>query len=477
MRPEMEAKQHGQSEMTSSVEIDLMTQGGLQSDEQDFELGPQFSAVTPDSLPAQTSEAGDAETDANLAAAGNDTDSDVPSIQIKQQPASEQQEPRKARKKSRPKRTGDPLLDMALEQEHETAHKAKSPADKANEPPQRVDGGYLVTCPCPIHCRIKIREQHCGKVGRCPNPSCDALFHAPADIPERAVAASKQSNSGTKSERGTTESQVPDRIEVLAAGDFKFWLRDVQWISVAPDKVKRKVGSLANKGRACDLVFSETMLLVFETGGGGMFSRVTPQSVRQNVAAHLKQEKPVEELPATSSLAIDRELAVAEMTVEYPPASEEDSRFGGVAIFGEGNIAVRLPASTESDHIDFLFMKLSQFRALAHQLRDRFDWPRFGVDCPLPLHDEYEDLRCHYLDQPLRSLKHEKFYHADDHFTLEEDGWRCGSCGLVVSESARKKEKIGGLNGNGLAKAHCPKCNGTFGQHPLVLLKKKDSDS
>ena len=46
-------------------------------------------------------------------------------------------------------------------------------------------------------------------------------------------------------------------------------------------------------------------------------------------------------------------------------------------------------------------------------------------------------------------------------------GWRCSGCKLVVSEDARKKEKIGGSAGRGIAKAKCPKCKQPFGNNPL----------
>jgi hypothetical protein len=60
-----------------------------------------------------------------------------------------------------------------------------------------------------------------------------------------------------------------------------------------------------------------------------------------------------------------------------------------------------------------------------------------------------------------------EYYQKDPGFKLQTSGWRCGGCGLVVSEDGRKKEKIGGLNGKGIAKAKCPKCGKKFGNNPL----------
>ena len=56
-------------------------------------------------------------------------------------------------------------------------------------------------------------------------------------------------------------------------------------------------------------------------------------------------------------------------------------------------------------------------------------------------------------------------------------GHRCTACGLVVSEESRRKEKIGGLNGKGLAKAKCPKCGGKFGTAPLYQVKQKAAET
>ena len=53
-------------------------------------------------------------------------------------------------------------------------------------------------------------------------------------------------------------------------------------------------------------------------------------------------------------------------------------------------------------------------------------------------------------------------------------GYRCGNCGIEISEDARKKEKIGGSNGKGIAKAKCPKCKGKMGSHPLYSLANAD---
>jgi hypothetical protein len=46
---------------------------------------------------------------------------------------------------------------------------------------------------------------------------------------------------------------------------------------------------------------------------------------------------------------------------------------------------------------------------------------------------------------------------------------------LVISEDGRKKEKLGGPDGKGLAKAKCPKCKNKFGSNTLYMLATADN--
>ena len=47
----------------------------------------------------------------------------------------------------------------------------------------------------------------------------------------------------------------------------------------------------------------------------------------------------------------------------------------------------------------------------------------------------------------------------------------------MVSEESRKKEKLGGAAGKGIAKAKCPKCTQKFGEITLFGIRKEDGDA
>jgi hypothetical protein len=84
---------------------------------------------------------------------------------------------------------------------------------------------------------------------------------------------------------------------------------------------------------------------------------------------------------------------------------------------------------------------------------------------------------CHYNDETTMTIVADAtYYEVDDAYVVTRVGCRCGSCGLAVSEDARKKEKIGGKAGKGLAKAVCPKCKRIFGDNPLCSIALVDVD-
>ena len=137
--------------------------------------------------------------------------------------------------------------------------------------------------------------------------------------------------------------------------------------------------------------------------------------------------------------------------------------FAGVAVFGDGRIAVRLPKLDDSPNPQFLSFSLSEFRRFAKILEEFYGLAALGADCGVPLEDVYSDRFCHFSNQPLRILENLDFYKGDPGFKLKVIGYKCAGCGLVVSEEARAKENLGGKDGKKIAKAKCPKC-----QKPLA---------
>src|SRR5690606_18883279 len=165
---------------------------------------------------------------------------------------------------------------------------------------------------------------------------------------------------------------------------------------------------------------------------------------------------------------------LGKLIVEYPPAYEHESTFAGIPVFGEGRIAVKLPPAGAPDEQHFISITLTQYRRLKELLEGLFEIQQFGLGCRIPSEDDFVTLVCHYSEDTLTVLRDPKFHLADPETPLEPIGYRCESCGLIVSENSRKKEKIGGLEGKKLASAKCPKCKGKFGKSPFYALKPKE---
>ena len=144
--------------------------------------------------------------------------------------------------------------------------------------------------------------------------------------------------------------------------------------------------------------------------------------------------------------------------------------FAGVPVFGEGRIALRIPAGSGTDQ-QFLSFGLTDFRFFATQLAQLFDVADFGKEQGVPQDDRKTALKCHYTGLILNALADTTYYEADQHVELTLLGRKCGACGIAVCEESRKKQKIGGASGRGLSRAKCPKCNGKFGNNSLYAFE------
>jgi hypothetical protein len=126
---------------------------------------------------------------------------------------------------------------------------------------------------------------------------------------------------------------------------------------------------------------------------------------------------------------------------------------------------------------DILFVSfgLSDFRDFAKHLDEMFGVKDLGQLEGVPLEDRETTFKCHYSDRQIKSIETTDFHTADPDIELEIVGRKCQGCGLVVSEDSRKKEKLGGANGKGIAKAKCPKCKGKFGDTTLYAIKAAEA--
>jgi hypothetical protein len=451
---------------------------------EDFELGAQFAPAAADEGSAAIS----AFSGGNRKAAGQKasdaptpaTPSPAPATAAGTGTEPQQAPPAEARKRppAEPEggqahsiaTAGDALLQVALEEEREAARRGRKRS--AGFEPTRVSDGWMITCPCPARIRIKVKASHRGKTGKCPNPNCGSYFTVPADL-------------GDDEEQAAASAEVPAAAGVGfpadpadKAGAYTHWITDVRLHVVKPAKAKRKPGGHEKDFKPADLGFSKAaglaVISLAAKAAGLLAKPKKPEQVREELRTELRAGKPVGELASEAKFTFEP-ATLAKAIVEFPPAYEHESTFAGVPVFGEGRIAVKLPPAGAPDEQHFVSMTLSQYRRFKELLEGLFEVTQFGLGCPIPSEGDVVTLVCHYSETPMTILRNPAFHLADPETPLEAVGYRCESCGLIVSEESRKKEKIGGLDGKKLASAKCPKCKGKFGKSPLYALKPKEA--
>jgi len=343
----------------------------------------------------------------------------------------------------------DELLKIAADEEAEISQVKKG---------MRTRNSFVVFCP-QGH-RIRVREKFRGKTGKC--PKCASVFIVPQ-------------KSSPKPEKKTDVEIQAVGGDAVPAGRYVRWLDDVHLHQVVPEKLKIKADSLLNDFQTVDLGFSSSEILVVTlVAAGGLFgggAKKKPAARAAMLEYFLKPEATPEGLTAAAKRVVSAESFGQLLLVQPAPAGTE-SLFDGIPIFGTGRIAVRLPKLPEDKATHYLSFSLSEFRIFAHALQSICGVEAFGANSEIPMSDRYETFKCHYSENPVRSLQQLDYYQKDPSLKLEISGWKCSMCGLIVSEDARKKEKIGGLNGKGIAKAKCPKCTQKFGSNPMYVLQE-----
>lgn len=341
---------------------------------------------------------------------------------------------------------GDVLLNIALEEEKDLSKSRKTYA-------ARIRGGFIVYCP--MGCRIRVQERHRGKAGKC--PKCHSVFFVP-----------RARSSVSKAEGAEPEAAAPKAVE-----KWRGQLVDVRLHTVIPTKLRIKPDSLLNEFTPVDIVFSQDGMLlstlVANAGFLGANLKKKP-ALRSALEDHLKSAGTVEGAPGAQHTLIPMEN-LSQLAVAQPSPADVESIFGNIPVFGAGRIAVRLPRSGDDAGTQYLSFSLSEFRSFVKSLDEVCGIAGLGADTEVPLTETYNTVPCHYSESPVRELLAIEYYQKDPQIKLKEVGWRCGGCGLVVSEDSRKKEKIGGLNGKGIASAKCPKCSAKFGKNPMYEIE------
>lgn len=362
----------------------------------------------------------------------------------------------------KPKATGDPLLDIAMQEQYEAKVRQKDRKKKKGE--RGAMPGFLFVF-CPNGHRIQVEERYRGRSGRCPR--CKSYFHVPGI-------------DWDAKRREEMEAAEQEKKE----SPFKVWKLDARLHQVDPTKLKLKPGSLEKDFQEVDLGYSDDKFLVVTNGkqGAGLFvgekNKKKKEELRSEMQEHLRLENEILDLPAAGY----REFGQADMekmAVVQPAAYAHESMFAGVPVFGNGRIAVRLPVTEQDKDVkDILFVSfwLSEFREFAEHLSEMYGVKDLGQAEGVPLTESESTHKCHYSDRQIKAIEVSDFHTADPELELEIVGRRCAGCSLVVSEESRKKEKLGGAAGKGIAKAKCPKCKAKFGDATLYAIKVPEKE-
>ncbi|MEX1230418.1 MAG: hypothetical protein WEB58_09265 [Planctomycetaceae bacterium] len=359
---------------------------------------------------------------------------------------------------------GDVLLNVALEEEVETQKRMQSGRRRRRGP--GVEGVIVF---CPNGHRIEVKERHRGMSGRC--PKCKSLFFVPEQMWEQKPDTIETSGASP----AVPLSTGPHTID---GGAYTRSLADVPLLVVDPQKLKLKPGSLIGSETQHDVFFSnDNVMLANLVKKGGMFGAADKkkQAARETLIGQLKEGKPAAELTLAGQITIPVDK-FRQIRVVQPVLYDHESMFAGVQVFGEGRIALMLPKTDDMPFPHYLSFGLSQFRDFCRILRDLYGIAGLGEDVGVPMRDEFEEKKCHYTEQVLHILKNVEYYQVDKSYTLQLIGRKCEGCGLIVSEDGRKKEKIGGKTGSGIAKFKCPKCMKPFGKTSLFTLVEAKSE-
>jgi len=351
---------------------------------------------------------------------------------------------------------GDALLDIAMQEEREL--KKRSKGKRLAGPVKTAGGGLIIYCP--YGCRVEVKEQHRGMTGRCPR--CAAPFIVPIDPPQYRKS---EATTGEK----TAVSTSSEKLQV--------WISDLHLHVVEPEKLKLKADSLLKDFVEADIGFAPEYLVVAvlakKGGGGGLFAKGGEKkgTVRENMIAHLKEQKPIADLPVAEKYVFTSE-EVSEIRVVQPAENRGTSLFHGIPVFGTGRIAIQLPLNDQLVRPTYVSMGITEFWTFAKALEETYGLTGLGLPEGIPMEPKITVSKCHFSDMPIKSLENVKLFQADPTVQLEVIGYRCGACKTTVSEPARKKENLGGKSPKGIAKAKCPKCGSKMGEHLLYALKQ-----
>lgn len=341
----------------------------------------------------------------------------------------------------------DDLLSIAMAEQREVK---KRRGEKIAE---RQRKQMLVPCSCGAW--IRVNEDQSGKVVRC------RQCKNPVTIPEIRKRIEKKD-----------DKPAAPSLDII-------WVNDVWFHALTPTSLVLKPGSLVDKHTESDIALTADGLHIVTYGGakqkkslfGGGEKKGDQDAQRKAVRVHIAATGAVRNLP-DSEVRMIEVSKLPDLKLVQPIAKVQESMFAGVPVFGEGRIALFLPLDAGNGQQSYCSLPLSGWRILGDRLKSLYGIQLPAVENGVPENDKSDTMSCFVNQTKVESIRNLIYYQKDSGYQLELTGYRCKACGIAVSEEGRKKTKLGGANGKGIAKAKCPKCSAKMGEELLYRIKK-----
>ncbi len=348
---------------------------------------------------------------------------------------------------SKPPAGEEDLTAIAMQEEREVR---KRRSDKLAE---RQRKQMLIPCSCGAW--IRVLEEQGGKAVRC--SQCKQSVQVP--------------QIRRKTEKKEEKAAAP-KLSVT-------WIEGVRFFRLVPTSLVLKPGSVADKFIEADLAITDSQIVIIAFAGAEKKKRSLlgkAPKVDYDAQRKLTRDQIAASGDFTSLADVEVHVIAAEHVPEIrlvqPILKANESMFAGVPVFGDGRIAIFLPIALADGQQAYLSSALTAFRAFNDILKNNFKVELPATENGVPESDKSENLNCFVNQSRVESLRNLNYYQQDSAFELELSGYRCKACSTVISEEGRAKNKLGGANGKGIAKAKCPKCSGKMGEEPLYRIKK-----
>lgn len=411
---------------------------------------PQTPAAVPaEATPAEATPAPAAETAAQTAAAQTAAAQTAPPTG--EAAGSEKANSEKANGESRKSGNGnakpgdlddDDFVGIAMQDERESRRRKRSKLEEARK--------RRILLPCnSCGSWIRVRQDQGGRTVRC------RQCKAPMVVPTMKAKKKKKKSAG-----GGSAVKLD-------------WLEDIRLNMVSPTDVTLKPGSLEKTAETVDLCFHESglHLIRYAAPKKSLFGKASdgPPDVAEQkklIREHINKSGKIADLPHVELMSVPTE-AVASLRLVQPVAEAHESMFAGVPVFGEGRIAVYLPLTLPDSKQAFLAMTLSNYRRVSRHLQSYFERELGAEANGVPEKETFDINMCHLSEVKVEGLQNVVYYENDPEFELEISGFLCATCGIVITEEARARKKLGGAAGKGIAKAKCPKCASKMGDQKM----------